>query len=241
MAAVTLMSLSYPESVKRPEAPTEAPKRRGPLAPPWLRNVVVDAALPWVVVQLCERLWAAPEPLAFALASLFPAASVALSWARRRSVDVVGVAVLLILACGAAVTLATGDVRFALLKAAPVFGLFGVAALATAGSSRPLMFFVMRQLIAGGDGAIAAAWTARLRDAGFRRTMQRLTLVWGVACLAEACLGTAAALLLAPQSALVAEPVLGLGTAAGLLAWSTRYLRRRLRVAAPSAAPDATR
>ena len=69
--------------------------------------------------------------------------------------------------------------------------------------------------------------TERLESAGFRRSMRLLTLVWGVACLVETTLGIAAAFLLPPATALVAEPVLGLGTVAALLTWTTAYARRR--------------
>jgi hypothetical protein len=57
--------------------------------------------------------------------------------------------------------------------------------------------------------------------------MRLLTLVWGVACSAEAALGITAALLLPPSLALVVEPVLGIGTISGLLVWTAAFARRR--------------
>ena len=117
--------------------------------------------------------------------------------------------------------------RFAVLKAAPAFGLFGLACLFSLWSRRPLMFFVGREFTAGGDMVKRAAWTARWEMAGFRRAMRLLTIVWGVACLLKATLGIGAALLLPPRVALVAEPILGIGTTAALLVWTTAYARRR--------------
>src|SRR5262249_48774997 len=92
---------------------------------------------------------------------------------------------------------------------------------------RPLMFFVSRQFSAGGNAARTAAWTASLESTGFRRTMQRLTVVWGVTCLAEALLGITAAFALPPATALVFEPMLGIATVAGLLFWTINYARRQ--------------
>ena len=57
--------------------------------------------------------------------------------------------------------------------------------------------------------------------------MRILTLVWGVAAIGESVLGIAAAFLLAPQAALIAEPVIALGTVALLLTWTAAFARRR--------------
>jgi hypothetical protein len=124
--------------------------------------------------------------------------------------------------------LSVDDVRFAAVKAAPAFGLFGAACLLSSLGSRPLMFFVARHFNTDGDAAKIAEWNARLRStAGFRRAMSRLTMVWGITCLAESVLGTTAAFLLPPHTAVVVEPVLGIGTVAVLLAWTASYARRR--------------
>jgi hypothetical protein len=192
-----------------------------------MRGLVVDAGLPWLAVQFLERAWGVGTLPAFAAAALFPIASVALSWLRYRRTDFIGLAVLAAIVGGVAVALLTNDVRFAVLKGAPTYGLFGVACFVSLSRSRPLMFFVSRHFIAGGDDAKAARWTARLENAGFRRSMRLLTIVWGAACLLETMLGIAAAFLLPPGTALVAEPVLGIGTLAGLLLWTTAYARRR--------------
>lgn len=205
--------------------PPVTPSR--PFSPPLLRNLVIDAALPWIAAQLMERIWNVPILPAVAVASIFPTASITLSWAWRRRLDFIGMAVLVTILGGIGIALLTNDPRFAVLKAAPGFGIFGIACLLSLGRARPLMFFVGRQFNAGGDEARAAAWTARLKDPGFRHAMRRLTMVWGSICLLEAMLGVAAAFLLSPGAALVVEPMLGVGTVSGLLAWTVAYARRR--------------
>ena len=192
-----------------------------------LRQLALDVALPWITIQRLDRLWAVPTVPAFAAAAVFPAASIVLSWTRRRRPDYIGLAVLITILTGIAVALLTDDVRFAVLKAAPAFGLFGVACLVSLWRPRPLMFFVGREFTAGDDKVRRAAWTARLETAGFRQAMRLLTFVWGIACVLEATLGIGAALLLPPRAALVAEAVLGIGTVAALLLWTTAFARRR--------------
>ena len=192
-----------------------------------LRNLAIDAGLPWLAVQLMQHVWQVPTVPAFATAALFPAGSVAVNWLRRRRIDVIGLVAMATLLGGVAVALLTQDVRFAVVKGAPGFALFGVACLASLWARRPVMFLVSRQFVAGGDPAQMAAWTARLENPGFRRAMRRLTMVWGLACLSEAVLGIAAAVLLPPATALVVEPVLGVGTIAALLTWTAAFSRRR--------------
>jgi len=157
----------------------------------------------------------------------FLTASILLSWRRHYRPEFIGIAVLATILTGIAIALFTNDVRFAVLKAAPAFGLFGLACLWSLRWRRPLMFFVGRQFSTGHDAAQAAAWNARLENAGFRRAMRRLTIVWGVTCLAEAIFGIATAFTLPPAMALVVEPVLGIGTVTGLLLWTTKYARSR--------------
>ena len=199
------------------------------------RNLPVDVALPWLAVQVLERAWHVPTVSAFAAAAVFPAVSVVLVWARDRRADMIGIFVLVTLVGGVATALLTDDVRFAVVKGAPGFALFGLACLLSIGRARPLMFFVARQFTAAGDAAKAAAFTARLENPGFRATMRHLTLVWGLAALAEAVLGVVVALRLPPEAALVVEPILAFGTVGGLLAWTLSYARRR---AAPGRAPQ---
>jgi intracellular septation protein A len=98
--------------------------------PPRLaRNLAVDVALPWITVQLLERAWDVPIVLAFAAAVVFPAASILFSWRRHRRADFIGLAVFAAILSGIAIALFTNDVRFTMLKAAPVFGLFDLACL----------------------------------------------------------------------------------------------------------------
>jgi hypothetical protein len=170
--------------------------------------------------------WGVPTVPAFAAAGIFPATSILLSWARHRRPEYIGIGVLVTILSGIAVALLTNDVRFAVLKGAPAFALFGLACLLSLRRERPLMFFVGRQFTAGDDEAQAQAWTARLQDAGFRRSMRLLTIVWALAALVEATLGIAATFLLPPGIALVVEPMLGISTIAVLLTWTTAYARR---------------
>ena len=191
-----------------------------------VRNLIVDMALPWIAVQVLTQVWGFSTVAAIAIAALFPASSIAIGALRRRRLDFIGALVLVTLIGGVAVSLATQDVRFALMRAVPGATLFAVACLASLPARRPLMFFLARQFTAGDDPAKIAAWNARVEIAGFRRAMRVLTAVWGLAFLAKAALWTASALLLSPMAALLSGPAIGLGAFAALMAWTIAYARR---------------
>ncbi len=187
--------------------------------------LALDVVLPWLTVQVLER-HGVSSVGAFAAAALFPLISIMASWLRQARVEVIGIAVILTMASGIAMSLVTNDVRFSVVKAAPAYGIFGIVCLGSLFASRPVMFFVARHFSTG-DAAARAAWDARQQSPTFRQAMRLLTLVWGVAAIVEAALGIAAAFLLKPQLALVVEPVMGLGTVALLLIWTAAFARRR--------------
>ena len=197
------------------------------------RALLVDVVLPLAAVQILERVFAVAAIPAFAVAALFPLASVFIIWRKERRVEWIGLGVLVSLAFGLVMAFLTDHVGFAALKGAPLFALFGAANLISLGRRTPLMFFVARIFEAQGDPVRIAAWNECLRESRFLAAMRRLSLVWGLACLAQSVLGTAAAFLLPPNLALVAEPLLALTTITALLAWT---YSGRVRAAAGSAA-----
>jgi hypothetical protein len=199
--------------------------RAVPAAPGW-RSLVIDAGLPWLALQVLERA-GVPTVWALAAAAVFPVFGLLSAWRRARGVDVVAAIVLASLGAGVIVALSVGDARFALVKAAPAFALFGAACLASLLTRRPLMFFVARHFAPGDAAAKAADWDQRLSRPAFRSAMRLLTWVWGVVCLIEASLGIAAAFLLPLHMAVVAEPMLAIVTVGALLAWTRGFARAR--------------
>jgi hypothetical protein len=198
------------------------------------RSLFVDVALPWLAVRILES-YGVPTVWALATAALFPGASTLVSWVYGRRVEAIGIAVFVTILFGIAMALLGDEVRFGLVKAAPAFGLFGIACLASLLAPRPLMFFVARHFQAAGDPAKAAEWNARMELAGFRHAMRVLTLVWGLVCVLEALLGSAVAFLLPVHAAIVAEPAVGISSVVGLLIWTAAYARARQARARPAA------
>lgn len=189
------------------------------------RILLLDIALPVLAVVLLERQGVAPLA-AYAAAALFPAFSLASAWLRRRSVDPVGLGVLLGFGCALVLGVVTSDPRFALMRAAPAFALFGIACFVSLATARPLMFYVARAFNTEGDPARVALWNRRLAEVPrFQRAMRLLTTVWGGGALAHAGVVVAAVLLLPAPVALIVDPAVAFVILAALLAW-TRALQR---------------
>ncbi|HLI23226.1 MAG TPA: VC0807 family protein [Stellaceae bacterium] len=203
-----------------------------PAGPNIGRVLLLDIALPALTVFLLQRNGFLPLQ-AYAAASLFPIGSVLGAWRRRRSVDVVGIGVVLGIASGILVGRLTTDPRFALVRAAPGFAVFGIACFVSLATKRPLMFFVARAFAAGGDPQKIAQWNQRLGQPRFHAAMRRLTLVWGTSSLIESCAAFACAFLLPGQISLIVEPLLAFAILGALLAWS-RSLQRRAQPIEPA-------
>lgn len=196
-----------------------------PPGPSLGRVLWLDMALPSLAVLVLH--WqGAPALTTYAVAGLFPVASVVMAWLRRRGIDVIGIGVVIGIASGLLLGLVTADPRFALVRAAPGFALFGIAALGSLATKWPLMFFVARAFGAAGDPARIAAWNQRLIYPRFVAAIRRLTLVWGIGALGASSAGIACAFLLPGQVAVIAEPLVHFAVLAALLAW-TRGLQRR--------------
>lgn len=104
------------------------------------------------------------------------------------------------------------------LKPRPLSDFSDWVCLVSVSSKRPLMFYVARASESGGDPEILAFWNERLAQPGFVARMRRLSLVWGLAFVAEAVLGIGGSLLLQPHLVIVAEPLLAIFTVISLLA-----------------------
>src|ERR1700693_3387017 len=116
------------------------------------RSLFVDVALPWLTVRILEA-YGVPPVGALAAVGLVARASPLFSWIYGRRVEAIGIAVFVTILLGIAMALISDEVRFGLVKAAPAFGLFGLACLASLLRPRPLMFFVARHFQTAGDAA----------------------------------------------------------------------------------------
>ena len=104
----------------------------------------------------------------------------------------------LILGTGA--SLISGSVFFALIKDSFLTALFGLVCLGSLLGARPLMFYIIRQFVAGDDPARIEWWNGLWEYPSFSSALRFVTAMWGIVYIAEALVRVGFALIFLPQS-----------------------------------------
>lgn len=200
-------------------------------------TLLADAAAPILTFQILTHhgvsvLWALTAGAAF------PAGKIVFDWIRKRRLDLLGTIVLAFIAVGTVTSLVSGDIFFVLIKESLVTAAFGALCLGSLLWRRPLMFYFGRQFAAGEDPARIEWWNGLWQYPSFRFTNRLITIVWGIAYLAEASARVAMALTMSPATVVTLSPIMGVGVTAVLIVWTTSYsrrVRRRAAAVAPAA------
>ncbi len=198
---------------------------------------VFDIAGPLVVYSLLRSAgWR--QVAALVVSGMFPLLGVVLGLVLRRRLDVVGAVVLLGIAVGTVVGLASGNARLYLLEGSVPTAVFGAVCLASLWSRRPLMFRFALQFLGPGTSR-GHDFADRWRYAGFRHTFRVITAVWAVVYLLEAAARVAIVETTSTGAALAISKVGPYVVAAALVVWMTVYgmraKRRGERLAAQTA------
>lgn len=204
---------------------------------PLYRTLIVNIALPLIVVQVLLRT-GTPPVMALALAAIFPAGDAVIGLARTRRFDPINVLALVAIVVGIGTSGITGNAGFAVAKDSLFTTVFGVLFLASLATPKPLIFQLGKQFATGGDPAAAESWDVRLAQPAFMRAIRLITAVWGCGLLLEAALRIVAAFTLPVMTSTIVSPVLQVVTFVALIVWTTRYAaaqRRRAEAAAQAA------
>ncbi|HZB90807.1 MAG TPA: VC0807 family protein [Stellaceae bacterium] len=183
----------------------------------------VDVALPIIIFNLLIR---AGAPLLWALAAggVAPALNNIRIWVRSRRLEPLGIIVMTFLAVGTAASLISGSVFVALIKESFLTATFGLICLGSLLAARPLLFYIIRQFVAGEDAARLAWWNGLWEIPQFRAALRFVTAVWGGVYLLEALARVAFALLLPPAQVVALSPVMAFGVLLLLIAWTRRHM-----------------
>ena len=108
-----------------------------------------------------------------------------------------------------------------------VTGLVGLVFLGSAAIGRPLIYQLARATTRRRSEAEAQSLEAMRDNAGFRRTMSLMTVVWGLGLIAECAVSSALVFVLSVKEFLIVGPIVGYGTMGLLILWTYWYARRR--------------
>jgi hypothetical protein len=197
----------------------------------WVQSLapiaVFDIAAPLLTYSLL-RSSGSSAATALVISGVFPACGVALTAARNRRLDVVGAVVLVGIAVGSVIGLATGNARLLLLEGSVPTAVFGVLCLASLWSARPLIFRFALEF-KGPDTPKGREFAGLWRYAGFRHPFRVITAVWGIAYLAEAAARVVIVETTSTGTALGISKTMPFAIAGLLVGWMTLYGRRAKR------------
>ncbi|MEA2760110.1 MAG: hypothetical protein QOH65_2723 [Methylobacteriaceae bacterium] len=189
-----------------------------------LPSLVFDVALP-ILVFFVLTSHGVSKLLALCAGGVFPALNVGRTWIGSHKIQPLGAIVIAFIAIGTAASLISGSVFVALVKDFILTATFGLLCLGSLiGSRRPLMFYLLRQFIAGDDPERLHWWESLWQHARFRGAQRRVTAVWGLAYVLEAAIGIAFAWVLEPAHIVIMSPIMALGVLIALAVWTRWYL-----------------
>ncbi len=199
----------------------------------FLRDVALNAGIPWLLYRLTKRYLSASEVAALAIAAAFPLAKSASELLRRGRLDPIAVLVLLgILVSGVGVSLG-GSPRLLLLRESLFTGALGLACFGSLFLPRPLMFYFGRHFMAGDDPERRREFDASWQRPGVPFVHRLITGVWGAAFLGEFGIRVALIYTLPAAWVLVLSPIVLGAITIGTFVWTFAYVRRvRQRAAA---------
>jgi len=192
-----------------------------------VKIVVFNIAGPLVLYSwLRSQGWSTVTSLV--ASGVLPAVGVILGIARQRRVDVVGVVVLLGIATGTALGLASGSARLVLLEGSVPTAIFGAVCLGSLWTSRQLMYRFAVEFM-GEDTPSGRDFADRWRYPGFRHAFKVVSIVWGAAYLLEAAARVVIVESTSTGTALAISKVMPYAILGILAAWNVAYGRRSRR------------
>jgi len=206
-----------------PPGPAMTPPDRGRLVP--LAKIAVFDLVGPLATYAVLRSSGMSAVGALILSGVFPAFGVLLGVARDRRVDVFGVLVLVGIAVGTVLGLASGSARLVLLEGSVPTAVFGAVCIGTLWTARPLMYRFAIEFI-GADTPKGRDFADKWRYPGFRHAFRVTTVVWGMAYLAEAIARVLIVESTSTGKALVLSKAMPYAVAAMLAVWNVAYARR---------------
>ncbi|ARE76592.1 hypothetical protein B6R96_23770 [Streptomyces sp. Sge12] len=204
------------------------PKRSGAAtALGWILTIGLNVVAPIITYNVLTGDHGWSEFSALLVSSAWPVLDSVISLAWRRKIDEFAVVTLVFLVITAVVSLVGAhSARALLIKDSGVTGLFGLLCLATLLAPRPLMFYFGRKFATDGTPESTAWWNGLWQYEGFRTTMNRMTLVWGVVYVAEAIVRVVLAYTLPTKTMVVVSPIMIYAVLGALGVWTAMYGKR---------------
>jgi hypothetical protein len=166
------------------------------------------------------------DAVALSAVMVFPVAEISFERVRRGRFEPIGIIALIGITVGLTGAVALhGSALLLKIRESLLSGLFGIVCLSSLAARRPAMFYLGRAFATGGDPEKVAEFDELWNLPSVPARFRFVTVVWGVALVAEAVLRTVLALSIPTQPFLVVSQLVNWGVLGSLLWFTVRYNR----------------
>jgi hypothetical protein len=182
-------------------------------------NVVLPTAIYfWLSPRMGDvraLLWSSAPPVLWSV----------IEFLRARRIDAISMLVLAGIALSVLAVIGGGGARWLQLREKLVTAVIGLAFLVSAMIGRPLTYVLARAASRRKPGEDPEGIEELAGDAGFRRMMNVITIVWGLGLLADVFVSVILVFVLPIGAYLIVNPILGYGFVGALVLWTYWYSR----------------
>jgi hypothetical protein len=192
-----------------------------------LPGLIFGGILP-IVAYFLIRPHVSSDAIALMIITVFPVMEIGYQRIRHGEFEPIGIISLVGITIGIIGAVAFGgSVILLKIRESLVTGLFGLICLGSLLLPRPVMFYMGRAFATGGDAERSAEFDQVWEIPDARASFRRITIVWGLALVAEAVFRTGMAFLVPTGVFVAIAPVIGFGVIGALLWYTTVFGRRR--------------
>jgi len=189
-----------------------------------LVELLVNLVLPFIIYSYAAS-WLG-DVRALLVSSIPPILWGMVEFGRHRRLDAVSMLVLGGILLALLALLGGGGARILQLREKLVTGVIGLVFVGSAVIGKPLIYELALATMRRRSELEAQGFQTLQVQAGFRRAMTVMTLVWGVGLLADVAVSVVLVFVLSIREYLVVNPILGYGTIGLLCGWSFLYRKR---------------
>ena|SRR5258708_6531676 len=194
-------------------------------------SIFVNGVLPFATYKVLAPHFASGSVIPLLYASVFPIVGLTVGFIRTRIIDAIAIFALFGIVYSLVTMLLAGEVKLALILGSTQGFLIAAVFFVSALVRRPILFFMVRQFVAGNDLERRARFAAVDKSDG-GQTFFIATMVWAVGIAALGAIALGLALTLAPATFLLVNNIVNTAVNVILLVWTIRFVRSHLALAA---------
>ncbi len=193
-----------------------------------LPNLLINAAAPLLINIVAQHYM--PIIDALLLASSVPTLFTLSNAIWKKHINALGLLVVVSLLLTVVFALVFKSPRLLLLQGSAVNGLLGIIMLVSLLFPKPVLFYVIRSIMAQNDAQRVAKFNANWSFPQVRTFYRILTTLWGCVSVTQLLLVSALAFTLPISLMLVLSPILGFAFILPASHWSMLYARKNMRI-----------